>query len=442
MLLRTPLFYSQFQCIAGKCTDTCCVGWEIDVDEMTLNKYKGLAETNELAGNCSDNTKDVPEEARVVFARNVLKNIKDGHFILKPGDRCPFLKENGLCEMICNLGCNGTDLDENGESILCDICREHPRFVEVYGDIMEKGLGLCCEEAARLLLTSGTTSASHPEEQSDEGSSNALPLVESEIAEEPDEMPDGAEEARDAIFEERETIFAILNNKSIPLNERLIEILDFAVAVSDNEEFPDTNENHSEDTLARHSERSEESSLSIAAIRQTWIEILGEGESYGPAWDTAYEQMIRTGWPSPSHPEEHSDEGPSNLAPESHITQSLFTDEDGARIVAYLIFRYYAKSLFDGDSLTKVQFAIYFWIMVQKFGNILGNINPDGSVIDPAANQQTVKINAVKLFSKQTEYSEEIMEILADNFFQNPAFSVEQFHLILSATSSSTNVSP
>ncbi len=425
MLLRTPLFYPQFQCIAGKCTDTCCVGWEIDVDEKTLNKYKGLAETNELAGKCSDNTKDVPEDARVVFARNVLKNIKDGHFILKPGDRCPFLKENGLCEMICNLGCNGTDLDENGESILCDICREHPRFVEVYGDVMEKGLGLCCEEAARLLLTS-----------------NVLPLTESEVDDIPDEMPDGAEEARDAIFEERETIFAILNNKSIPLNERLIEILDFAVAVSDNEEFPDTNESHSEGSLARHSERSEESCLSPAAIRQTWIEILGEGESYGPAWDTAYEQMIRTGWPFSSHPEELSDEGPGSLAPEPHITQSLFTDEDGTRIVAYLIFRYYAKSLFDGDNLTKVQFAIYFWIMVQKFGNILGNINPDGSIIESAANPQTVKINAIKLFSKQTEYSEEIMEILADNFFQNPAFCVEQFRRILSATSSSTSESP
>lgn len=368
MLLRVPAFYHQFQCIADKCTDTCCVGWEIDIDEKSLEKYRQLPQ------NGSD-------ESRRAFGKKLLENIEDGHFKLLPGDRCPFLKENGLCDMICHLGCKGTDLDENGESILCDICREHPRFVEVYGDIMEKGLGLCCEEAARLLLTS-----------------NLLPLTESEIDDEPDEMPDGVEEARDAIFEEREAIFGILNNKSIPLNERLIEILDFAVSVSDCEDSGDADPN-----------------LSEQAIHQTWIEILGEGESFGPAWDKAYERMIRKGWQQP---------------------QPLFTDEDGARIIAYLIFRYYAKSLFDGDSLTKVQFAIYFWIILKQFGETLGNIRPDGSIMDSAAAPQVLKINAVKLLSKQTEYSEEIMEILADNFFQNPAFSVEQFRRILSQTSS------
>lgn len=366
MLLRVPAFYHQFQCIADKCTDTCCVGWEIDVDPKTLEKYRQLPQTG-------------ADEARRAFGKKLLENIEDGHFKLLPGDRCPFLKENGLCDMICHLGCKGTDLDENGESILCDICREHPRFVEVYGDIMEKGLGLCCEEAARLLLTS-----------------NLLPLTESEIDDEPDEMPDGVEEARDAIFEEREAIFGILNNKSIPLNERLIEILDFAVSVSDCEDSGDV-----------------DPSLSEQAIHQTWIEILGEGESFGPAWDKAYERMIRTGWTSLD-------------SCRTVFDTSLFTEDDGARIVAYLIFRYYAKSLFDGDNLTKVQFAIYFWIILARFGKTLAET---ASSTDPL----TEKINAIKLLSKQTEYSEEIMEILADNFFQNPAFSVEQFRRILSA---------
>ncbi len=372
MLLRTPLFYPQFHCIADKCTDTCCVGWEIDIDEATLAKYRQYSKTG-------------ADQARKAFGKKLLENIEDGHFKLLPGDRCPFLKENGLCDMICHLGVNGTDLDESGESILSNICREHPRFVEVYGDIMEKGLGLCCEEAVRLLLTSPC----HP--RPDRGSS-LLPLIESEIDEAPDEMPEGVEEARDAIFQERETIFGILNNKSIPLNQRLLEVLDFAVAVSDYEE-------------------PEEPSLSEQAIHQTWIEILGEGESFGPAWDAAYERMIRKGW------------GPA---------QTLFTDDDGARIVAYLIFRYYAKSLFDGDGLTKVQFAIYFWIMLKQFGEELSADSPAGT------SDLTRKINAVKLLSKQTEYSEEIMEILADNFFQNEVFCPGQFRNIISRMSSST----
>lgn len=386
MLLRVPNFYKSFQCIAGNCTDTCCVGWEIDVDEKTLNKYKGLAAFYDSADEACSKQK--------VFIKELLENIEDGHFKLKPGDRCPFLKQDGLCDMICNLGSNGTDLDENGENVLCDICREHPRFVEVYGDIMEKGLGLCCEEAARLLLTSTIQDNS------------ILTFIESEVNDEPDEMPVGAEEARDAIFQERETIFGILNNNSISLNQRLIEILDFALAMSDcdNSENPNDSEN-----------------LSEQAIHQTWIEILGEGESFGPAWDAAYERIIRKGWQQP---------------------QPLFTDEDGARIVAYLIFRYYAKSLFDGDCLTKVQFAIYFWIILDRFGKELAGFTADSDLRwDNEANLLTAKINAIKLLSKQTEYSEEIMEILADNFFENPAFSVEQFRRILSQASSSTNTS-
>lgn len=199
-------------------------------------------------------------------------------------------------------------------------------------------------------------------------------------------MPEGAEEARDAIFAEREHIFELLANKSKPLNQRLIEILDYV-----------------ENTNANDKENSD--LLSDAATKQTWIEILGEGESFGPAWDKAFERMIRKGWDQ---------------------SQDLFSEEDGEKIVAYLIFRYYAKSLFDGDVITKVQFAIFFWIILQHFGMELSAEVPEGAA------DLTRKINAVKLLSKQTEYSEEIMEILADNFYQNEAFCTEQFRSILS----------
>ncbi|MCQ2089547.1 MAG: flagellin lysine-N-methylase [Fibrobacter sp.] len=420
MLLRVPDFYEKFVCIADRCTDTCCVGWEIDVDERSLARYNKMAKFCREQG-CAD-------QQRAEFIQKLLANIEDGHFKLLPGDRCPFLKADGLCEMICHLGCNGTDKDENGENVLCDICREHPRFVEVYGDVMEKGLGLCCEEAARLLLTSGC----HCEERSDEAiEAHVLPLhfVESEIDDEPDEMPEGAEEARDAIFAERDRIFELLADSSKPLNQRLIDVLDFAESVNifedeDGVEDEDRAENAEEchceqsDAIEAGSKLSSKNeNLSDTDIKQTWIEILGEGESYGPAWDRAFERMVRTGRDSKCHCERSEAIG---------AFHSLFTDEDGARIVAYLIFRYYAKSLFDGDSLTKVQFAIFFWIMLKHFGEELSADSPAG------ANALTRKINAVKLLSKQTEYSEEIMEILADNFYQNEAFSLEQFRMILS----------
>ena len=39
MRYRKPKYYSDFQCIAGSCPDTCCAGWQIVIDEESLEKY-------------------------------------------------------------------------------------------------------------------------------------------------------------------------------------------------------------------------------------------------------------------------------------------------------------------------------------------------------------------------------------------------------------------
>ncbi len=348
MLLRTPDFYKKFHCIADKCTDTCCVGWEIDIDEKTLAKYRTV---------------------KSEFGDRLRANICDGHFCLLPGDRCPFLDKCGLCEIYKNLG----------KDALCDICREHPRFVEVYGDVKEQGIGLCCEEGVRLLLgTPSTVKKTTP----------VLQFVESEIDEAVDEIPDEVREARDQIFAERDNMFRILEQREIPLNKRLQMLLEYAVETSGIDE----------QNTPRHT-------ADIAKIRHAWIDILGEGESFGPAWCTAYKAVT-----------ENADQIKGNRRGD------LFSDEDGAKIVAYTLFRYYAKSLFDGDSIGKVQFAIFFWIILKEYGTVLAGEELAGNKtkVDP-------RIAAIKLLSKQVEYSEEVMEILHDNFAQNEAFSVQSF---------------
>lgn len=118
-----PNYYSKFKCIADKCTHSCCIGWEIDIDERMMAKYHSL---------------------KTPFGDKIRENIEGDvpHFILQKGDRCPFLNKNGLCDIII----------ECGEGYLCDICAEHPRFRNFYTDFTETGLGLCCEEAARIIV--------------------------------------------------------------------------------------------------------------------------------------------------------------------------------------------------------------------------------------------------------------------------------------------------
>ena len=119
-----PNYYKKFKCIADKCRHSCCIGWEIDIDEDTMDYY------NSLEGE---------------FAEKIRANIEGDipHFVLKEGERCPFLNEKGLCDIICKLG----------EDAICDICYLHPRFSNFYDEFTETGLGLCCEEAVRIILT-------------------------------------------------------------------------------------------------------------------------------------------------------------------------------------------------------------------------------------------------------------------------------------------------
>ena len=126
MKLYAPKYYNRFVCIADKCTHSCCVGWEIDIDEDTLQKYRALS--------CD-------------YAKEILSSIDTAptpHFRLGSGDRCPHLNENGLCKIIISAG----------EEYLCDICREHPRFYNFLPDRVETGLGMACEEACRIILSS------------------------------------------------------------------------------------------------------------------------------------------------------------------------------------------------------------------------------------------------------------------------------------------------
>lgn len=126
MKLKAPKYFSEFKCIADKCQHSCCIGWEIDVDSDTLEKHKN---------------------SQIPYCQKVVESISltdTPHFILKENDRCPHLENNGLCRIITEMS----------EDYLCDICREHPRFYNFTINGKEVGLGMACEEASRIILSS------------------------------------------------------------------------------------------------------------------------------------------------------------------------------------------------------------------------------------------------------------------------------------------------
>ncbi len=121
-----PTYFKDFSCIADKCPDTCCAGWEADLDPEIIEKYKTI--DGELGKRIKAHLSE-DETGCAIFA-------------LCENDRCPFLNSCNLCDIQA----------AHGEKFLSKTCSLFPRFFDDFSDIREMGLGFGCPEAARIML--------------------------------------------------------------------------------------------------------------------------------------------------------------------------------------------------------------------------------------------------------------------------------------------------
>lgn len=123
MLYTVPDYYKEFSCVADRCEDTCCAGWQIVADKRALRKYR---------------------RTRGSYLKKLLKNINwfQGTFRQDKEKRCAFLNEDNLCDMYIHLG----------SSSLCRTCRLYPRHIEEFEGVREISLSVSCPEVARILM--------------------------------------------------------------------------------------------------------------------------------------------------------------------------------------------------------------------------------------------------------------------------------------------------
>jgi lysine-N-methylase len=203
------------------------VGWEIDLDAETRAAYA------RVGGALGEK-----------LARSIVDGEEGAHFALTAEERCPFLRRDGLCQLILELG----------EDALCQICSDHPRFRQFYGDRVEIGLGLCCEAAGELILFR----------------SEPMRLV---CLEGPDGSEDGwTDPEEEAFFARRAELLALASDGSIPLAERLETLLTTV-------------------------------GTSLPGTAAGWREILLGLERLDPAWDAKLDRLERwtlpDGWDGP-----------------------------------------------------------------------------------------------------------------------------------------------
>ena len=142
------------------------------------------------------------------------------------------LNQNGLCDLITELG----------EESLCQICADHPRFRSFYADRTEIGLGLCCEEAARIILTREEPMQLIVLE--DDG--NAAELPEDEAA----------------LLALRGDLIALMQDRARPIEARLDALLD---------------------------------TVDLAIPERDWAAVYRDLERLDPAWDSHIERLSTMG---------------------------------------------------------------------------------------------------------------------------------------------------
>ena len=202
MILRVPDYYEEFSCIASRCKDSCCAGWEIDIDEDSYDYYKS----------CEGAFGDRLRESMYVA--------EDGgyRFKLKGPKRCAMLNDNNLCDLYTALG----------EEALCEVCTEYPRFSLFYGNVEQKCLSLSCEEVGRILFERQEPVSFVDHEMPDYY----------ECGEACDEEMEGCDEEDDPAFiafmeQVQNRAVEILQDRGTSIEERMCSFLSFCSSAQD-----------------------------------------------------------------------------------------------------------------------------------------------------------------------------------------------------------------
>ena len=373
MILRVPDYYDDFKCIGGSCSDSCCIGWELDIDEESYEAYKKVEGS---------------------FGDRLRKSMVDGSdetdecntFRLN-GNRCPFLNDENLCDIYINLG----------EKSLCKVCTEYPRFTVEYEKTREKSMALSCEVVGKLLFSR----------------EDKIKFLEKEI---PDEV----------IFEEslpmftgvieyiRDRSIEILQDRSRDIYDRINNFLSFVSKAQEiiNEGAED------EDLITVIADIKVEEATSKKASLTSFLEevccLLGELYVLGNEWVQVYSEF------KTSLNEEVIKEF------EKCRKNIKMLDIWYENLMVYFVFRYFTKGVYDCDVISRAKFAFLGFFTIRGLAALRYNKNLRFNLDD--------MIDVAKAYSKEVEHSEGNIAYLMEEFLFSEEFEVHNLQSVINIT--------
>ena len=358
---RTASFYKEFKCIGGICEDSCCENWEIDLDDASLKKY--MKQNGDFGKRLKENTR-----------------VKEKQFILN-GTRCPFLNDDNLCDIFIEMG----------EECLCETCTNFPRHIEEFDNLKEVSLTMSCPEASRIMLAKKEKMTFECKEGTDEeyGLKHIEP-VKSFAFWKKGHANKLDKRLFDILFEARELIFSILQNRNEPIAKRAATVLVFAYEI---QEFIDQKEydkilkkmeNYKkpekkellEQYFEKHTGRVTEKEEwmrqilnmfdGLETIKEEWTALLSESMKIMHGKEEQRSMLIACGLMEESESGEQNSSFLRNYAVAYQEFMHYYQEKEYEyeHILVYYIFNYFLGAAYDHDAYTKVKFAVVSFLVI------------------------------------------------------------------------------
>ena len=361
MTLRYPDIFKEFTCIGSDCKDNCCkMGWDIEIDSGTLEYYRGL-DTD--------------------LGRRLCESIyeEDSCYYMSQQDGCPFLSAEGLC----------TVQQTCGAEHISEICREHPRFYEWFGDYKEAGLGLCCEEVSRLVMTH----------------ERPILFTEKQIDEETDDMEFDSE-CLAAVKMLRDRLIDIAQDRGFSLLQRLV-ILCYAVA-----DIHDAMQDGDCERLKKLSGMLAIDGFRMEIVIQAQKDMQGQSESAKESLSWLFSGLAGM---------EYMGGLKERFVIDDEVIDAMLKAESGferdyapfeyelENVLVYFLYRYFIKCTRYDDMAEDYLFSAVYMTLALR-GLFLREYAENGVLPDKER-----RIYLVKEFSKEVEYDSDNMDIIYDD---------------------------
>ena len=380
MQYTVPHYYKKFRCIAGECPDTCCAGWQIQIDPASLRKYK--------------KTKG-PLGSRL---KNEI-NWKESCFRQYNG-RCAFLNENDLCDLY---------LEGEGTRAFCRTCRTYPRHIEEFEGLREISLSLSCPAAADLILNCG----------------EPVRFLHAEDEKEDEPYEDFDFFLFTKLEDARSLILRILQDRAHPFSLRAAASLALAY---DLQQRIDKNALFEADSLfdrysspgmwtwfeARFSalELSEDHTEKRNSTENALFSILDRLEVLRDDWMPYLVDARRTLKNAPALQKE-----------EERSFSELFTEETAEQLLVYFVFTYFCGAVYNADAYGKMKFSFAGMILIRELVRAEWLQNPD-------ITRETILRTACR-YAREAEHSDKNKFLMEELLADEERFGLENLFSLL-----------